>query len=44
MEDDTIKVGSYIDDTTPYTYEQSFDEITEKLEIVMLEAAAQRCS
>ena len=30
-----IQFSSYADDTTPYTYEQSFDEIKEKLETDM---------
>ena len=33
MKYDAIKFASYADDTTPYTYGQSFEEITEKLEI-----------
>ena len=32
MEYDTIEFASYADDTTTYTYGQSFDEIIEKLE------------
>ena len=35
MEYDAIEFASYADDTTPYTYGQSFDEIIEKLEIDM---------
>ena len=35
MEYDVIEFASYADDTTPYTYGQSFDEIIEKLEIDM---------
>ena len=35
MEYDTIEFASYTDDTTPYTYGQSFDEVIEKLEIDM---------
>ena len=35
MEYDAIEFASYADDTTPYTYGQSFDKIIEKLEIDM---------
>ena len=35
IEYDATKLASYADDTTPYTYGQSFDEIIEKLEIDM---------
>ena len=35
MEYDTIEFASYADNTTPYTYDQNFDEIIEKLEIDM---------
>ena len=35
MEYDAIEFASCADDTTPYTYGQSFDEIIEKLEIDM---------
>ena len=35
MEYDSIEFASYADDTTPYTYGQSFDEIIEKLKIDM---------
>ena len=35
MEYDAIEFASYVDDTTPYTYGQSFDEIIEKLETDM---------
>ena len=35
MENDVIEFVSYGDDTTPYTYGQSFDEIIENLEIVI---------
>ena len=37
MEHDAIEFASYRDDTTHYTYGQSFDEIIEKLEIDCLE-------
>ena len=35
MEFDAIGFASYADDTTPYTYGQSFDEMIEKLETDM---------
>ena len=35
MEYDATEFASYVDDTTPYTYGQSFDEIIEKLETDM---------
>ena len=35
MEYDVIVFGSYADDTTPYTYGQSFDEIIEKIKMDM---------
>ena len=35
IEYDALEFASYIDDTTPYSYEQSFDERIEKLEIDM---------
>ena len=37
MEYYAVEFASYADDTTPYTYGQSFDEIIEKLEINCLE-------
>ena len=37
MEHDAIEFTSYRDNTTLYTYGQSFDEIIEKLEIDCLE-------
>ena len=33
MEHDTIELVSYADDTTPYSYGQTFEKIIEKLEI-----------
>ena len=35
MENDAIEFANYADDTTPYTYRQSFDEIIETLETDM---------
>ena len=35
MKFDPIEFASYADDTVPYTYGQSFDEIIEKLETDM---------
>ena len=35
MEYDEIEFFNYADDTAPYTYGQSFDEIIEKLETDM---------